>query len=88
MNSDEVRVNNSHVLMGEMMNVENTRSNTRAHTHTYTHTCLLTGWDQDRMEGLGAGGGGGSAEGQHRLEGAATVSAVFFRSSLLRSFER
>lgn len=82
MNSDEVRVNNSHVLMGEMMNVENTHSLT--HTCTLTHVCSLagirSGWRGWRR--------GGSAEGQHRLEGAATVSAVFFRSSLLRSFER
>lgn len=72
MNSDEVRVNNSHVLMGKMMNVENTRSHTHTHTRTLTHVCSLagirTGW---------RGWVGGSAEGQHRLEGAATVSALF-----------
>lgn len=71
MNSDEVRVNNSHVLMGEMMNVENTHSL----THTHVHSHVFAHW-----LGSGRGGGageGGSAEGQHRLEGAATVSAVF-----------
>lgn len=43
MNSDEVRVNNSHVLMGEMMNVENTRSLSHTHTRTLTHVCSLAG---------------------------------------------
>ena len=66
MNSDEVRVNISRVLIAEMMNV----GNTDKHTHTHTHT-LSVGV-------LRLGSVCGSAVGQHSLETVATVSALFW----------